>query len=321
MTPSNTLTLTVSNRIDDLGDIMRIDLVGDAPLPPVTAGAHIDLAVDTPDGPVWRQYSLCGDPKDQSRWELGILRDPASRGGSTALHAGLTVGTRVTVEGPRNHFPLAESAHSTVLFGGGIGVTPMLAMAWELHARAADFTLHYATRSADRTAFLDLIATLPFRNKIVLHHDDSDKYAPIDPARDIPAADQHTHLYICGPLGFMEWIIAAAEAQGHAARNIHREYFAADVDTTGESFVVECAQSKITVRVGPDDTIAKALARAGVKIEVKCEEGICGTCVTDVIEGDIDHRDHFLTEEERADMDQICACCSRGCGPKLVLDI
>lgn len=318
---TDTLTLTVADRSDDLGGIMRLTLTSDADLPEVTAGAHIDLLVDTPDGPVWRQYSLAGDPADRSQWQLGILNEANGRGGSKALHDTVKAGASLQVEGPRNHFALDPSATKTVLFGGGIGVTPMLAMGWELHAKGADFTLHYATRSADRTAFLGVIETLPFKDHIVLHHDDGAGAQPIDLATDMPAPDAGTHVYVCGPEGFMDWIITAAEKAGHASHNIHREYFSADVETTGEAFEVYCEQSDITVMVGADDTIAKALAKAGVKIEVKCEEGICGTCVTDVLEGEIDHRDQFLTDEEREDGDQICACCSRAKGSRLVLDI
>ncbi|GAA4217523.1 PDR/VanB family oxidoreductase [Sagittula marina] len=316
MQNSSALVLTVAERIDDKGDIMRLTLTGEGPLPEVAAGAHIDLLVETPEGPIWRQYSLAGDPADRTQWQLGILKDPDSRGGSVALHQLVKAGETVHVEGPRNHFPLAQADH-TVLFGGGIGVTPMLAMAWELHAKGADFTLHYATRSAERCAFADVLPGLPFADNVVLYHDDAQK---LDLDAVMPAPNPTTHVYVCGPQGFMDWVIAHAEASGHATDHVHREYFSADVDASGDSFDVECAQSGLTVTVGPDDTIAKALAREGLKIEVKCEEGICGTCVTDVLEGEIDHRDQFLTEDEREDNDQICACCSRGRG-KLVLDI
>lgn len=321
MSETNTMILTVAERFDDRGDIMQLTLKGDGALPPFTAGAHIDLLVETPEGPLWRQYSLCGNPAEGDCYRLGILKDPASRGGSVALHQLVTVGEKIHVEGPRNHFPLAEDATASVLFGGGIGVTPMLAMAWELHAKGAPFTLHYATRSADRTAFLDLIGALPFRDRIVLHHDDGLGADRIDMARDLPKAEAGVHVYVCGPQGFMDWVIGEAEKAGYGSKQIHREYFSADVDTSGDSFEVVCEESGITVTVGPDDTIAKALARAGVKIEVKCEEGICGTCVTDVLEGEIDHRDQFLTEDEREEGEMICACCSRAKGARLVLDI
>lgn len=320
MSDTNTMILTVAERFDDRGDIMQLTLKGDGPLPPFTAGAHIDLLVETPEGPLWRQYSLAGNPADRDCYKLGILKDPESRGGSVALHQLVKTGEKLHVEGPRNHFPLAADATNTVLFGGGIGVTPMLAMAWELHDRDAPFTLHYATRSAERTAFLEQIESLPFRANIVLHHDDAKGAEPLDLARDLPKAEAGTHIYVCGPQGFMDWVIGEAEKAGYPGKQIHREYFSADVDSSGESFEVYCEQSDLTVTVGPDETIAKVLAREGLKIEVKCEEGICGTCLTDVLEGEIDHRDQFLTEEEREDGDQICCCCSRAKG-RLVLDI
>ena len=116
-------------------------------------------------------------------------------------------------------------------------------------------------------------------------------------------------------------MIGTAEAAGHKTDHVHREYFSAEVDTTGDAFEVVAQRSGVTVKVGPDDTIAKALARAGVRIEVKCEEGVCGTCVTDVLEGEPDHRDKFLTEDERDEGEMICACCSRCSSARLVLDI
>lgn len=312
---TKTMNLTVTERRDDQGNIARIRLEGDD-LPPFTAGAHVDLFLPEFDG--WRQYSICSDPAERGYYEIAVLRDPASRGGSEAVHATAQTGRSFKVEGPRNHFPLVEDAVKTVLLGGGIGVTPMLAMAHRLHALGRDFTLHYCTRGRDMTAFLDLLADAPFADRVVLHLDDAGDDQRLDLARDLPAPAPDTHLYVCGPQGFMDWVIGAAEAAGH--ENVHREYFSADVDLTGDSFEVEARASGKTFTVGPADTIAKVLAAAGIKIEVKCEEGVCGTCVTDVIEGEIDHRDQFLTEEEREEGDQMCVCCSRGRG-KLVLDI
>ncbi|QPM90339.1 PDR/VanB family oxidoreductase [Pseudooceanicola algae] len=312
---SNPLTLTITARQDAPGDIMCLTLADPdgAPLPPVTAGAHIDIAI----GDQWRQYSLAGDPADRSQWTLGILKDPESRGGSTALHAGARPGQTVTVTGPRNHFALVEADRSC-LFGGGIGITPMLAMAHELAARGAAFDLHYCTRSAGRTAFLDLLGAAPFAGHTRLHHDDDATKLTL---AALPAPAPGTHIYICGPEGFMDWLIAAAEAMGHAPDHIHREYFSAEVDVTGETFEVEARETGITVTVGAEESIVTALARAGISVDVKCEEGICGTCLTDVLEGLPDHRDHFLTDEEKEDNSEMCLCCSRAKSAKLVLDI
>jgi ferredoxin-NADP reductase len=317
MTDTQTMTLTVAERIDDRGSISRIRLVGDN-LPPFTAGAHLDVYL--PELDLWRQYSLCSDPAETGFYEIGVLKDPASRGGSVELHRVAQPGATLKVEGPRNHFPLDETARTTVLLGGGIGVTPMIAMARRLHALGKSFTMHYCTRSQTVTAFHDDLKAAPFTDRVIFHHDDGAAEQKLDLARDLPAPDKDTHLYVCGPQGFMDWVISVAEAAGHASNNVHREYFSADVDLTGDSFEVEARASGITIMIGPDDTIAKKLAEHGIKVEVKCEEGVCGTCVSDVLEGEIDHRDQFLTAEERADGDQICVCCSRGRG-KLVLDL
>ncbi|WP_252729501.1 PDR/VanB family oxidoreductase [Pacificibacter marinus] len=316
----NTTTLTVSKRIEDRGDIARIQLTtkDGSDVKAFTAGAHLDIYLPKED--MWRQYSLCSDPAETGFYEIGVLKDPNSRGGSAAVHRDAIEGAEFTIEGPRNHFPLAENATFTVLLGGGIGVTPMIAMAKRLHALGKDFVLHYCTRSENLTAFKDALDGSGFADKIAYHFDDKDDAQRLDLTRDIPEPSADTHLYVCGPQGFMDWVISTTEAAGHAPENVHREYFSADVDLSGDSFEVECSQSGITVTVGPDDTIARALAKEGIKIEVKCEEGVCGTCITEVLQGDIEHRDQFLTEEEREDMDQICACCSRGKG-KLVLEI
>lgn len=313
--------LRVVSRTEDRGDIVQLRLAPEAggAVAPFTAGAHLDLHLPGPD--LWRQYSISSDPAETGFYEIGVLKDPASRGGSVAVHETAREGAVFEVEGPRNLFPLAETAQTSVLIGGGIGITPMIAMAWRLQALGREFTVHFCTRSEAVTAFLETLRSAPFADRVRFHFDDAGEDQRLHLPADLPAPEAQTHLYVCGPQGFMDWVLGAAAAAGHAEANLHREYFSADVDLTGESFEVECAQSGITVTVGPDDTIAKALARAGVKIEVKCEEGVCGTCLTDVLEGEIDHRDQFLTEEEREDGDVICACCSRACGKKLVLDI
>lgn len=312
---AGTLTLTVAERMEDRGNIARIKFVGDD-LPTFTAGAHLDLYL--PEVDMWRQYSLCSDPVETDHYEIGVLKDPNSRGGSEAVHRLAWPGTTFQAEQPRNHFPLIEDAKTTILFGGGIGITPMVAMARRLHALGHHFTLHYCTKSESVTAFYGELKDAPFADRVVFHFDDQDVAQRLDLDRDLPALDKGTHLYVCGPQGFMDWVIGMAEAKGH--KNVHREYFSANVEPAGDSFEVEARTSGITVTVGSNDTIAKALNAAGVKVTVKCEEGVCGTCVTDVLEGEIDHRDHFLTAEEREEGELICVCCSRAKG-KLILDI
>ncbi|MBB4122476.1 PDR/VanB family oxidoreductase [Martelella radicis] len=314
------LSLKVVERIDDRGDIIRL-VLQDAegkPLPSFEAGAHLAIEVRDGETVFHRQYSLCGSPSETGCYRLGILKDAASRGGSAAIHRQARPGAVFVADAPANLFPLAEGARRSILFGGGIGITPMIAMAHALEARGGEYEIHYCTRSKSVTAFADVIETAAFAGRVHFHHDDDG--TALSP-EEFPAYEAGTHLYVCGPEGFMDWIIGLAAKAGFPADSIHREYFTVDVDVSGESFEVEARASGVTVTVGPDDTIAKALKSAGVDVEVKCEEGICGTCITEILEGEADHRDKFLTDEEKAENFEMALCCSRAKGKKLVLDI
>lgn len=312
------LKLQVARREQHTTQIVVLDLQAcdGAPLPPFQAGAHVDLHLA--DGLV-RQYSLCGDPADRSRYRVGVLLDPDTRGGSQAVHDTLLPGATIGVGAPRNLFPLAGDALHSVLVGGGIGITPMIAMAHALHAAGRSFELHYCTRARAHAAFVEELSAAPFGERVRLYHDDGDtRFAP---STALPAPAPGTHLYVCGPNGFMDWVIGAATAAGHAPDHVHREYFSVEVDTTGGAFEVELAQSGQVVQVAQGQTIVAALQTIGVRIQVSCEEGVCGTCLTTVLAGVPDHRDVYLTDEEKADNDQILLCCSRARSPRLVLDL
>lgn len=314
------MELRVARRRTEAEGIISLDLVAPdgVTLPPFEAGAHVDLHL--PSGRV-RQYSLCGDPRDGQRYRLGVLRDPASRGGSVELHECCIVGATVRVGAPRNHFPLAAQAQHSVLAGGGIGITPMIAMAHQLHARGASFELHYCVRSQATAAFIEELQAAPFAAHLHLHRDDGDAAQRFEPQTALPPAAEGTHLYVCGPTGFMDWVIGQAQQRGYAPAQIHREYFSAEVDTSGAAFEVVAPSSGVTVRVAAGQTIVEALATAGIALPVSCEEGVCGTCLVNVLEGIPDHRDVFLTDEEKAANDQMLPCCSRALSSRLVLDL
>ncbi|MCK8785950.1 PDR/VanB family oxidoreductase [Roseomonas sp. NAR14] len=312
------LEVVIARREEQAAGIVVLDLVPAAggALPGFEAGAHVDVHV----GPgLVRQYSLCGSPADASRYRLGILLDPASRGGSAAIHAGFRAGERLRIGRPRNLFPLADGATRSVLVGGGIGITPMLAMAHALDRAGAEFELHYCARERGRAAFLDELAAAPFQGRTRLHL--SAETGRLVPERDLPPPAPGIHLYVCGPAGFMEEVIAGARRLGYPEPQLHREYFQTEVDTSGDAFEVELAQSGRTVAVAAGQSIVAALAGAGVAVEVSCEQGICGTCLCNVLEGEPDHRDEYLTEEEKAAGDQILLCCSRARSKRLVLDL
>lgn len=314
----NTLiNATVTRREDQTDEIAVFELssADGSALPVFEAGAHIDVLV-APD--LVRQYSLSNAP-GETTYRLGILNDPNSRGGSRQIHAELEAGAAIRISAPRNHFPLDLNAEHSLLIGGGIGITPMIAMAYALKQAGKSFELHYCSRSEHKAAFLDELKR-EFGNQLVLHFDDAGEDQRIDP-QALAAARSGTHLYVCGPSGFMDWVIEQGKAAGLPDNQVHFEYFNAEVDISGEAFEVYAEASDITVQVGPNESIATALKAAGVKVQMSCEEGVCGTCICDVIEGTPDHRDHFLTDEEKDDNDQIALCCSRAKSSRLVVDI
>lgn len=315
-----TLQALVQRREEQGHGVLVVDLVraDGGELPAFDAGAHIDLHLG--DGLV-RQYSLAGAPSQRSRYRLGILKDPQSRGGSVAAHQRLQAGTTLRISLPRNHFPLAEGAARTVLVGGGIGITPMIAMAHALSEAGQSFELHYCGRTEAACAFLDELRGSAFAAQVHTHFDDAGEAQRLDLNAVLAQATPGTHLYVCGPAGFMDWVIDEARRLGLPEDQIHKEYFQVDTDTSGQAFDVVAQKSGKCVRVEAGQSIVDALAGIGIKVQVSCEQGVCGTCLCTVLDGTPDHRDVFLTDEEKADNDQILLCCSRAKSDTLVLDI
>ncbi|MBJ7536209.1 PDR/VanB family oxidoreductase [Marinomonas transparens] len=318
--PDALLKVVVQKREMHTDSIVVLELVDPQgkSLPAFEAGAHIDLHLGDE---LIRQYSLCGDPADTSVYRLGILKDPDSRGGSIAAHTKLLEGTELMISQPRNLFPLVPEAKRSILIGGGIGITPMISMAHELHHAGGDFDLWYCGRSAQTSGFLDELKNSAFVEQVYTHFTSEHNGQRLDLAKVFQGANDSVHVYVCGPNGFMEWVIEAAKKQGFADTNIHREFFNVELETGGDSFEVYAEQSDVTVTVGENESIADALKAAGVKVQVACEQGTCGTCLCDVSEGIPDHRDVYLTDDEKEDNDQITLCCSRSLSPRLVIDI
>lgn len=314
------LNVVVLKREEQGDGVVILDLSDPSgrPLPAFEAGAHVDIHVRT--GLV-RQYSLCGNPTNTNVYRLGVLKDPASRGGSLAVHEYLHEGQHVQISAPRNLFALAPDATRSILIGGGIGITPMIAMAYALEAEESDFELHYCGRSRSRSAFLDELENADFARHVFTHFDDKAPSQKLDLSAVLSAPALGVHVYVCGPAGFMDWVIGEALRAGYADDHVHREYFQVEVDASGAGFEVVAARSDKTVQVAEGQSIVEALSAVGIKIEISCEQGVCGTCVCDVLEGEPDHRDVYLTDEEKAANDQILVCCSRAKSKKLVLDI
>ena len=315
------LSVRVAHKARVAEDICVFDLVAadGAALPPFEAGAHIDVQLP---GGLTRQYSLCNPPHETHRYQIGVLRDAGSRGGSRALHEAVQVGQALTISAPKNHFALAPDAGRSLLLAGGIGITPILCMAEALQAQGAEFEMHYCARSRSRAAFLDRLAAAPFAARVATHFDDEAAAQRLDIPALLAAADARTHLYVCGPRGFIDAVLSAARARGWSETRLHMEFFTGTVvdGAADTAFEVELKRCGRVVTVPAGVSIVQALARAGIDVMVSCEQGICGTCLTPVLDGVPEHRDDYLTPEERAANDQMLLCCSRARTPRLVLD-
>jgi ferredoxin-NADP reductase len=281
-------------------------------LPPWTPGAHIDLILGED---LVRQYSLCGSPADADAYQVAVLLAPDSRGGSAAVHR-LAEGDRVPIRGPRNHFPLVASTRY-VFIAGGIGITPMLPMIEEAEAAGADWDLHYGGRSRTSMAFTDLLSK--YGDRVHLVPQDEAGILDLDAILGRPTPE--TLVYCCGP----EPLLAAVEQRcetwpGHA---LHLERFAAkprESEGDDTAFELVLQRSGKTIEVGPEVTVFDAMRSAGVSVLGSCLEGICGTCEQTVLEGEVDHRDSVLDEEEQESNEVMMVCVSRCRGPRLVLD-
>jgi len=315
------LAVRVARKWQEAAGIVAFELVaadgGD--LPPFTPGAHVDVHV--PGG--WRRsYSLCNDAAERHRYQIAVLKEPASRGGSLGMHEQVQAGDMLTIDRPRNHFPLDESAGRSLLLAGGIGVTPLLSMAERLGGRGADFALHYCARTPQRMAFRRRIEGSAFAARTRLHFDDGPPAQRLDLA-EVLDRSHDTHLYVCGPKGFMDAVLSQARAAGWPDAQVHHEYFSAEVATqAGDcAFEVKLASSGRVIPVAHDQSVVQALAGAGIEIPVSCEQGVCGTCLTRVLEGQPEHRDLYLTPTEQAANDQFLPCCSRARSARLLLDL
>ena len=317
-----TLVVAIAKIAREAEDILSFELhpPEGVLLPAFTAGAHIDVRLE---GGQIRQYSLCNDPAERHAYRIAVLREPAGRGGSRAMHE-VKVGDRLRISAPRNNFPLAgPEANSHLLLAGGIGVTPMMAMVHELEARKAEYLLRYCTRSPAKTAFLDRLAPRIEAGRVILHHDGGDPAKGLDIAGTLASFVPTEHVYICGPKGFMA---AAKAAIGHWPPHcVHFEHFTAVEPTADEAawdekpFQVKIKKTGKLIDVPAHTSVVNALRAAGHDVETSCEEGICGTCITRYIEGEPVHRDMVLSEDQRQEYVMICRARSKT--PLLVLDI
>ncbi|RDI56012.1 PDR/VanB family oxidoreductase [Nocardia mexicana] len=316
MHSSDLLAVVVRDRrrVADAIDEFTLTRPGGDPLPEWEAGAHVDLLLG--DGIV-RQYSLCSDPADATHYRIAVLREEHGRGGSVRAHDTLRIGTEVSIRPPRNHFPLVR-ALEYVLIAGGIGITPVLALAAAAHRSGRPWRLIYTGRDESAMAY-----TAELRERYgdapVIHY--SRRGGRLDLAAALADSAPGTAVYACGPHGLIE---AAEHACAPlAAVDVFAERFVARDRSASAAgpFEVSLALSGLTLTVPPTRSILAVAEDHGVVAPASCREGTCGTCETGVVSGEIDHRDSILSAEERAEGESMMICVSRCAGSRLVLEL
>ena len=272
-------------------------------LPVWTAGAHIDVLVAPG---MMRQYSMSGNPANRDAYQVAVLREDEGRGGSLLMHRIFTEGRKVFISRPINHFDLSDNRGRSFLMGGGIGVTPMVAFAHTLHRQGREFELHYSVSTSEDLAFADDLGGFDWCDRVFTHV--SAQGGRADLAAILDGAGGDDHVYVCGPEGYMDAVLAAAVAAGMPDENLHREYFSLPEQPDFENFPFELLLSRSGQRipVTAEETASDALIANGYAVDVKCADGLCGVCKCGVVGGEIEHCDFVLSERQRQDTIILC---------------
>ncbi|AVL71411.1 oxidoreductase [Oligella urethralis] len=296
-------------------------------LPQWEPGAHIELTLDISEGAseddekCYRQYSLCGNLKDLKTWEIAVLKEDASRGGSKYIHEGLNEGDVITVSMPKNHFPFKGGAFCQFI-AGGIGITPLYAMIEHAKDMGLDWHLLYLARSNEDFIFLDKIKSIDPKRVTIHASSEQGQFQLETQLNNLP---QNAIVYSCGPQGLLDALEQMHQLQSDPKWNLMFERFKVDAPVFDENkdkpITVTLSRSNKTIEVPADESILEALRKEGIRIKCSCRNGTCGTCETDVISGIPDHRDHVLSDDEREANETMMICVSRALSDELVLDI
>ena len=319
-TPTPTHEVRIHAIRDECEDVKSFELVrvDGAPLGGQSPGAHID--VHLPPGQV-RSYSLIGSSTDGGASRIAVKRERDGRGASAWLHDAARVGTTLRVADPINHFPLVEDAPRSVLFAGGIGITPILSMVRRLSQIGRIWELHYAATSAASMPFQEEIGQLAREVGALVQTYRTDvgtRRMALDAL--VAEAPADAHLYCCGPARMIDAFVEAGRSR--PAGTVHFERFAAAQQAVKEGgFSLHLARDGRTLLVPPGQTILDTLVKAGVNVPSSCGQGVCGTCQVGVLEGLPDHRDDYLTKTERDSNEVMLVCCSGARSPSLTLDL
>lgn len=302
--------------------IKRFTLARDdgAAMPAFTGGSHIIVQMQGADGSQFSNaYSLMSDPRDTRSYQIGVRLEEQSKGGSAFMHQQVEVGSTLTISSPNNLFALDPNAGRHVLIAGGIGITPFLAQLHELEGGDTDYELHYAFRSPEHGAFQDDLSSGPHAGRTRFYIDSLER--KLDLAALCAGLTDDAHLYVCGPKPLIDAVIATAAKAGIAEQRVHWEQFAA-TPATGAAFTVVLARSGQELLVEEGMTILQAIQKSkAANVECLCREGVCGTCETRIIDGEAEHFDQYLSDEEKAAQQSLMVCVSRAKSARLVLDL
>jgi len=299
-----------------LVSIYDLQSVDGTPLPPWDAGAHVDVVI----APGFlRQYSLCGNPSDRSRYQIAVLRETEGRGGSNLLHRLFVDGRKIFISKPINHFPFDPTATKAILFGGGIGITPMIAMAHEAYALGLDFEIHYSVTTRADAAFESRLTATPWSDRATVHVSDEGSRANL--GEILGEFQPGHHVYVCGPSQYMEAVMGVAVEAGFPDEAFHSEYFSVPdlPQYEDHEFTLRLDRSGRDIHVRADQSATEALGDAGIQVDLKCSDGICGVCKVGLVDGLVQHRDFVLSEKQRET--SIILCQSRAQAPQGVVTI
>ena len=301
-------------------DVVKYEFaaIDGSPLPEWEAGAHLDIVV-APE--FLRQYSMSGDPSDRQKYQIGVLREAEGRGGSLLLHRIFTKGRKIFISKPINHFYLDEGANKTYLMGGGIGITPIIAMAHRLHAIGTDFAMHYSCSTRKKAGYVNDLQGFDWADRVHFHF--SDEGSRVDLDEVLGSYQDNHHVYTCGPERYMQSVIEVAERQGFSEEQLHIEYFNVPElpEYENHPFKLILAKSGRVLMVPADKSATDVMTENGIQIDVKCSDGLCGVCKCNLVSGEVEHRDFVLSNAQRKT--SVILCQSRAAQPdgEVVVDL
>ena len=311
--------VTAVTMVGDAIKRFRLERLDGGPMPVFSGGAHVVVSMDEHGKLRRHPYSLMSHPEDTSAYEISVLRVPASRGGSHFMHDHVREGHQLTVSQPVNLFAPDRRGRKHILFAGGIGITPFMAMMAQFSREHVPFELHYAMRSRQHGAYWRELTDKYGPERIKLYFDDEKTFIPV--SKILSNQPLGTHAYVCGPAGMIDWVLKTGIDEGWPKENLHSERFLAP--PPGRPFDIALTRSGINVTVGEHQSILEAVEAAGIDAPYMCRGGACGQCETGVsaCEGVLVHNDVYLTDEEKAEGRKIMICVSRFEGSTLALDL